>query len=342
MKSWAYRAVIEEAPGIANAALRGVATAASWGYGAGVRVVCAAYRAGILPRHRLPVPVVSVGNLTWGGTGKTPLTAHLARALHARGIRAAILTRGYGGDEPEVLRRLAPGVPVYVGPDRVATGRQAIADGAALLLLDDGFQQWRLFRDMDLVLVEAAAPFGTGHLVPRGTLREPPAALRRAQVVVITKPEAPGADVAAVSAQVRALQPSVMLLQARYRPERFDLWPSGAPQPLETLRGATACVLSGIADPAAFEALVIRLGVVPAMTRRFLDHHPYRTEELAAVAGACRQAGIAWLVTTLKDAVRFPTGALAGPDLRVAVLQVAIDLSDEGELLQRILSLRPR
>ena len=337
MKAAIYRVIMGEAHGIGATLLRGALTVASWGYGVGLQVARVARRP-----VRLPCPVVSIGNLTWGGTGKTPLAAHLAAALAQRGLRVAILARGYGGDEPAVLRRLAPGVPVFVGADRVASGRRAIAEGAQCLLLDDGFQHGRLHRDLDLVLLDAQAPFGTGHLLPRGNLREPPSALRRADLVVLTKTDAPGADEAKAVEAIRAVHPSVSIVTACYRPVAVELWPSGERQPVTALVGARAGVVSGIADPAAFEALVERLGVRPVLTRRFMDHHPYRAGELAAVAAASRQAGASWLVTTLKDAVRFPAKSWNGREVQVAVLHVALTLSDEDQLLRRILSLRCR
>ncbi len=339
LKTWGYRLITEPRPGLGGSAMRAGLQALSWGYGLGVRAARGLYDTRLRRPCRLPRPVVSVGNLTWGGTGKTPLTAHLARALQLRGARPAILLRGYGGDEPTVLRMLAPNVPVIVGADRAAGGRAAIAGGADLLLLDDGFQHWRLHRDLDIVLLDAAAPFGNGHLLPRGSLREPVGALRRAGVVVITKSDA--ADPAPVVARVRALQPAAWVTTARYRPTAFTEWPSGTPQPLAALRGARAAVLSGIADPASFERLVQTLGVEPVLTRRFLDHHPYQTEELTALAEAGRREGAAWVVTTLKDAVRFPT-TVAWGGVRVAVVRVTMEMAGEAELLQRILFLRGR
>ena len=336
MKAWGSRLITGQARGIGAGLLRGGLTVASWGYGLGVRLARGLYDTRLRRPHRLACPVVSIGNLTWGGTGKTPLTAHLARWLQQRGVRVAILTRGYGGDEPMVLRRLAAGVPVLVGADRVVSGRQAVASGAEALLLDDGFQHWRVHRDLDIVLIDATAPFGNGALLPRGPLREPVSHLRRAGVVVITKADGPQADVERVSAQVHAVHPEALVVTARYRPERFELWPAGTSQPLTALGGGRACVLSGIADPAAFEALVTRVGVVPVLTRRFVDHHPYCASDLEEVVSASREAGAAWIVTTLKDAVRFPPGRPAGTGIPIAVLHVTMELDGEAALLRRL------
>src|SRR3990167_4657318 len=153
LRSVVYRVIRGQARGVGPALTRGLLQVLSWGYRGFLMLVERSLQAGWFRPHRLTRPVVSVGNLTWGGTGKTPLAARLASQLAARGgCRPAILTRGYGGDEPSVLRRLAPGVPVLVGASRVATGRRAIRDGADLLILDDGFQHRRLHRDLDIVL----------------------------------------------------------------------------------------------------------------------------------------------------------------------------------------------
>ena len=338
VKAWGYRMMTAPPAGVVGSVVRAGLQALSWGYGLGLLAARGFYETRLTPPCRLSRPVVSIGNLTWGGTGKTPLAAHLARALQSRGARPAILLRGYGGDEPAVLRMLAPGIPVVVGADRVTAGRAAIAGGADLLLLDDGFQHWRLHRDLDMVLLDAAAPFGNGHLLPRGSLREPIGALRRAGVVVVTKADA--ADPAPVIARVKEIQPSAWITTARYRPSAFTDWPAGTKYPLEHLRGARVGLLSGIADPSSFERLVAAVGVVPVVTRRFLDHHPYRPEELAELADACRRAQAEWIVTTLKDAVRLPPGSWAG--VRVAVAHVTMEIAGEAELLQRILSLRGR
>lgn len=341
-KSWGLRVVTGQQRGPAASVLRGILTAASWGYGLGVQVAHGWYAARLRRPARLSCPVVSVGNLTWGGTGKTPLTAHLAQALHARGVRVAILVRGYGADEPQVLRRLAPDVPVFVHVDRVVAGRRAIREGARLLLLDDGFQHWRLHRDLDLVLLDAQAPFGNGRLIPRGPLREPVTALKRAGVVVITRCDEPGADIGQVMATVRALHPQAWMTTARYQAQHLERWPSGVTQPLSVLRNLRVGVLSGIGDPLAFEGFVARMGALPALTWQFPDHHGYRIDELRAVSSACQRAGVSWLVTTLKDAVRLPQATAWAGRLSIAVLHVTMDVSDEGELLQRILGLLGR
>ncbi|MGH7376234.1 MAG: tetraacyldisaccharide 4'-kinase, partial [Candidatus Methylomirabilales bacterium] len=210
----AVRAVArgEEAPGGAGGVLlRAGLRIASWAYGTAVVARTAAYRARLLATHRVPCPVVSVGNLTAGGTGKTPCVIFLARHLQQHGFRPAILLRGYGrrggtgllvasagqgllvpaaeaGDEASLLAEVLPGVPVILAADRVRGAEVALSRcGADLLILDDGYQHLRLQRDLDILLLDARSPFGSGALLPRGLLREPPAAADRADLVILTR-----------------------------------------------------------------------------------------------------------------------------------------------------------
>jgi len=307
-------------------------------YGAGVQAIQWGFRSGILKRHRLPAKVVSVGNLTWGGTGKTPLVIYLAQQLQARGHRVAVLTRGYGQDESKLMsERLAP-IPVLVGPDRVATGEQAVRDhGADLLLLDDGYQQWRLEKDLEILTADSKTPFGNGRLIPRGTLREPPAAAARAQVIVLK-----GKNSEEARFQVKRYNPGAPVFFMNYEPRRLWRWPDRQEVPLKNLRGRKLCTLAGIADPKQFEATVLGLGADPRLRYRVGDHHPYTTGELVRLLSRCHRHGIRTVVTTEKDAVRIPKvfQEAIGPDLRdteLWVLEIQPRFEpNESELLHRI------
>jgi len=292
-------------------------------YSGAVRARAVAYRRGLLPSVRLPRPVVSVGNLSFGGTGKTPTVVALVRDLARRGRRPAVLTRGYGrrasdplllvgpdalasveraGDEPLEMASRLPGVPIVVDANRGRGGQLAIAAGADVLVLDDGFQHLRLERDLDLLLIDAGDPWAGGHLPPRGRLREPLSAMSRASAVLVTKLHGHTIPDGIVST-LRHFAEDIPLLGARLEPLRLRT-PRG-PRPLEELRGRPVAVFAGLGRPAAFEELLRELGAEIAATRFFPDHHRYTPPDLKRLHRMAKRAG-AILVTTAKDAARLP------------------------------------
>jgi tetraacyldisaccharide 4'-kinase len=334
-------------------ALRGAAGL----YAAGVRLRALAYDRGWATVHRLPAAVVSVGNLTVGGTGKTPTTLYLARLLAGAGRRPAILSRGYGGrhaagagrrgvplvvgdggptplatveaagDEPVVLARRA-GTPVVVCPDRVAAGRLAVERfGADTLVLDDGFQHRRLARDLDVVLVDARTGLGNGRLLPAGPLREGPGALARADVVLLTKPAKSGSRDRLPDA-IRGLAPGAAVLTAGYRPVALTPLAGGRPAGVapgeRPLAGRRVVALSGLADPASFHDLLVDLGAREVAPLPFPDHHRYGVGDHTRIAAAAAAGDC--LVTTEKDAVKLDAGRLAS--LPALVLEVALEPDD--------------
>jgi len=226
-----------------------------------------AYRHGVFATHAASAPVISVGNLTAGGTGKTPFTIRLVQHLLQAGRRPAILTRGYGAadpdraDEVQLLRRLLPDVPVYAGADRVMLAQRACGDGANVLILDDGFQHQRLRRNLDIVLIDATCPWGGGLPLPAGLLREFRSAIRRAHVVALTHtpPDPDTPMIAALSAELKRLHPSAPLLFTRHVPTRLATL-SGEVRPLAALHGQPVVALSAIGRPAAFTATLGELG----------------------------------------------------------------------------------
>lgn len=294
-------------------------------YAAAVWIRCAAYRRGVSRSHRLPVPVVSVGNLTFGGTGKTPTVIALARDLARRGRRPAVLTRGYGrrdktslvligpdtgftperaGDEPLEMAERLPGVPIVVDPDRAHGGREAVRHGADILLLDDGFQHLAVARDLDLVLVDAGDPWGGGHLPPLGRLREPVSALRRASAVVVSKLEADDdGALERIRQRVQRLAPAVPVFATRLVASRLRT--PGGQRPLSSLDGRRVLAFAGLGRPGGFEQLLERSGARIIARRWFADHHAYTQSELAALSDRAKRLD-ATLVTTAKDAVKLP------------------------------------
>ncbi len=322
-------------------------------YGAGLALRRLGYASGIFRRRSLPCRVVGVGNLTVGGTGKTPLVELLARALAARKQRVVVLSRGYGrraggavaavtdggrwlltareaGDEPALLaRRLAdvPGsVPVVVGRDRFRAGLWAVERFRPdVLLLDDGFQHWRLRKDVEVVCLDARAPWGSGGLLPRGSLREPAAALGRADLLVLTHGDAAG-DLERLRAELRVWAPTAPIAVGAYEPDGVMELGSGAVYPLEALRGTSVLAFAGIAVPENFAGTLRGLGIGPRDLVAFPDHHPYGAGDLAGLEARAREVGATALVTTEKDAVRLPlTGTLP-----VWALRIRLRLDDAG------------
>ncbi len=315
-------------------------------YGTVLKGIHYAYQKGILKTHRLNVPVVSVGNLTWGGTGKTPIVMQLAKGFEKQGKHVAVLTRGYGRDEAKLLTQRLNPIPVLVNPDRVAAGERAVKEhGADLLLLDDGYQQWRLKKDVEILLLNAAAPFGpNGKLIPQGILREPKEALKRAHLIVLTKAERNLDGLEDLERQIRGWT-EAPIFRATTRPISLTHWPSGKSSPTKELKGERVATLAGIAEPQQFEATVESLGASIGLKFRFRDHRPYTAGELIRVISRCQRHGIQTLVTTAKDAIRFPrllTESL-GSDLRgmdIVVLEILLEFEpDESKLLHRIDSL---
>lgn len=274
----------------------------SWLFAAGTGLRNALYDIGLLRSVRLPLPSVSVGNLSVGGTGKTPVAAWVAQELVRLGARPAIVMRGYGADEPLVHRRLNPDVPVIVNPDRVAGAAEALRRGATVVVLDDAFQHRRARRDLDLVLV-AAEQGAARRLLPAGPLREGPRALRRAAMLLVTRKTATLADAETVAAEwtgFAGAPPSGVLALApdALRDARDAAAP---PQALEALRGCRVLAISAIGAPSAFAGQLAALGAVVTQAA-FPDHHAFDARDAAALAERASDAEFA--VCTLKDAVK--------------------------------------
>jgi tetraacyldisaccharide 4'-kinase len=265
-------------------------------------------RAGVA--RRASVPVISVGNLTVGGAGKTPLAIELARRLRGLGRRPAILTRGYharAGQTPdEVLEFHAaiPGTPVVVDPDRIRGAATAATQHSAdCVVLDDGFQHRRLARDLDIVLVDTLNPWGGGRLLPAGRLREPRENLRRASLVVLTRVnQAPPGDVERIAADCARLAPGAPVLRSAAELEAC-LRRDGAPVSADALRTGGVLGVCGLGNPATFQRLVDDLSP-HARLLAYPDHHRYGRRDVSAIQAAAQTCGAAWVVTTRKDWVK--------------------------------------
>lgn len=301
----------------------------------------AAYDSGLFATKRLDVPVVSVGNLTVGGTGKTPMVVWVARELIARGRRPGVLSRGYRAqgeqnDEGRLLERLLPDVAQVQNPDRVEGGQALVASGADVIVLDDGFQHRRLGRDVDLVLVDATRPWGlpapegggdpVRALLPRGFLREAPTGLARASAVVLTRcDQVAEARIQALEAELERLAPGVPRARARHRATELRT-PEGT-RPLADLAGRDVVLVSGLGNPEAFERSARDAGARVVATQRFPDHHHFRRAELEELTPAG-----AVILTSAKDAVKLELEGVP-----CWVLEVDLEVTAGAAVLEALL-----
>lgn len=348
--------------------LLGVLKALSHVFGLVVSIRYFLYRTGLKRRYPLGIQVISIGNVTAGGTGKTPVTEIFARMLAKEGRKVAILSRGYrrkespwwkriftqviepplvvsdgrrvlldatiGGDEPYMLASNLPGVAVVVDRNRVKAGRYAIRKlGCDTLLLDDGFQYQKLKHSIDVVLVDSSNPFGNGNMLPRGILREPVRNLKRADIIFLTKCRG---DVSAVKAEIRKYNRNAEIVECNHTPKLLrDVW-SREELPLSWLNGKTICTLSGIASPKGFENSLRNLGSKVVWCERYADHHRYDSSEILYALNRSADMGADALITTEKDAVRFPR--LEATPIKCLYLRVAIEIFSGEENFTSIIN----
>jgi tetraacyldisaccharide 4'-kinase len=321
------------------------------------------YRSGWRAQYHLGTQVVAIGNITVGGTGKTPVVELLARSLRERGRRVAILSRGYkskkldrpqkwqtaegqpfpselmpklvstgrallldskfAGDEPFMLARNLDGVAVVVDKNRVKGGRFAVGElGCDTLLLDDGMQYLDLAHSIDIVLVDAGSPFGTEALLPRGTLREPPKNLRRASYILITKCR--GLENEALIARIRKYNRTAEIIECTHGPIYLEDVFTRERKPLDYLHGKWVGSISAIAVPEAFEGSLEKLGARVEIRRRFSDHYRFSKREVEKFMQRCVERDMEMIVTTEKDAVRFPRPSSV--DVPVYFLRIEVEI----------------
>jgi tetraacyldisaccharide 4'-kinase len=314
----------------------------------------------LLRLRRLPVAVISVGNLTMGGTGKTPCVLRLAELLKERGRKPAILTRGYGRQSPDRCALAGPGAdmpahhsgdeaqifirsgvaPVGIGADRFQSGTLLLRDYVPdVVLLDDGFQHWKLARDVDIVLIDALEPFGGGDVFPLGRLREPLSALARASLILITRCE--GSDLARpITREVRRWHPNVPVFQAGVQPLAWVKQDTGERFGIDERPFGVAGAFCGLGNPATFRRTLDAMGVEVVDWIEFDDHHRYRPRELQNVAAQMTARGATALVTTEKDAINLCESPreLVAP-LPLYWLQIGIKIEREDEFLSAAMSL---
>ena len=321
---------------------RGGLRLASAVYGLGVRLRNQGYERGWKNRTQASIPVISVGNLTLGGTGKTPCVEYIARFFRQHERRVAILSRGYGSetgrnDEALVLEENLPDVPHLQGADRVELARVAVEElESEVLVLDDGFQHRRLKRDLDLVLLDATCPWGYGHLFPRGLLREPPQSLRRANMILLTRcDQVLPAAVTQLRHEVSRWAPHVPIAETTHHPAAW-VNANHATADVAALRGRTAAGFCGLGNPEAFRRTLEQLGLNVIAWRTYPDHHGYTRDDVEQLRAWARALPPDTLVaTTQKDLVKICLDRLA--DKELWALQIQLEVTSGRENLERML-----
>ncbi len=344
VETFLLEVILEERPGKRAAVVRGVLYGMSKVFQVAVKARRFLYNVRILRDSTLGVQVIAIGNLTVGGTGKTPVVEKFARVLRDQGRNVAILSRGYrskpvpahqwllnkvllrddttpprvvsdgksllldsemAGDEPYMLASNLKDVVVLVDKDRVKSGRYAIEKyGCDTLLLDDGFQYWKLRgRRQDIVLIDRQQPFGNERLLPRGTLREPPSHLARASTIFITKSDGNTAELRRRIAQVN---PAAGIIECIHHPLYLEDVFTGQRIGIDFLKGQKVASLSGIAQPESFEQSLVKLGAELVYSKRFADHHRFTQQEILNAINRSKKRQADSIITTQKDAVRFP------------------------------------
>jgi tetraacyldisaccharide 4'-kinase len=326
--------------GVVPSAARGLLGGLSLFYGAGVRVRNGAFNIGVQRVHRASVPVVSVGNVTTGGTGKTPFVAYLANWFGEQDVRVAVLSRGYRSlpgevnDEKLMLDQLCPDVPHLQNPDRVTSARLASDEHCAqLLLLDDGFQHRRLERDLDIVLVDALNPFGYGYLLPRGLLREPLSGLKRADVIVLTRTDQCSDGVAEQTIdRIGSIRGSDEHVEVAFTPDRL-VNSAGETAEFESIHPEKIAAFCGIGNPDGFARTIADCGLRIADTlQKFPDHYHYTVNDLTAIGKQAKEKSVTAILTTRKDLVKIKRTELAGRPLWA--VQIEVNIVAGAELLQ--------
>jgi tetraacyldisaccharide 4'-kinase len=326
--------------GFSAALLRSLLWLAQWPYRLAIAWRNRRYDQGRLEVHVAAVPVISVGNLTVGGTGKTPTVAWLARWFRGHGVRVSIISRGYGAergavnDEALELEDQLPDVPHLQNPDRVAAAQAAVEELASqLIVLDDAFQHRRIARDLDIVLLDALEPFGFDHLIPRGTLRELPASLRRAQVVALSRSDMiDDSRRDAIWERVRRIAPDAICLESAHRPQRL-IAADGREEPLAGLANLPVAAFCGIGNPTGFQNTLLACGCQIKAFRAMPDHCAYQREDVDSLVAWARMAPDAQaLICTHKDLVKLRTTQLGGRPLWG--LAVALEILRGSEMLE--------
>ena len=372
MKRALYTFITSKQRGVFGTLLYPLLVLLRWLYGTTVRIRNYCFTKGIFRQKRLPCTVISVGNIVAGGTGKTPAVAALATLLQRSGFRVSILLRGYrrrsreavtvvsdgenrlcareeSGDEADMLARQLPKTPIIVGKQRYLAGKTALDRFKSdILILDDGFQHRQLGRDIDILTIDATQPYGTGKLLPLGTLREPPTAVKRADIILLTRTGMVGAQTSHLKTALNRFAPHLPILESVHRPTNLYWLGGGNPDqqsenttiaasfPINALAGKRLLAVCGIGNPEAFAATLAQYCPQAVELLAFPDHHVYTESDLQQIERYMKRCDAEWIITTQKDEQKLIPYATHLP---IAVLAVELVITDGEAVLMDAVSL---
>ncbi len=361
MKRRLYTFITTQQRGVFPTLFRILLIPLCWLYSAAVWIRNYCFMIGVIKQKRLPCTVISVGNIVVGGTGKTPASAAIAKLLQNKGFQVAILLRGYkrrsseeitvvsdgenllcsraeSGDEANMLARQLTNIPIVIGKRRYFVGKTALDRFKSnILILDDGYQHRQLARDVDILTIDATQPYGTGALLPVGTLREPISALQRADIILLTRTDAVGTQVSDLKAELNRLTPNIPILESIHQPTSL-YWlnqPGKHPtMPIKNLTGKRLLAVCGIGNPKAFVATLEKYNPEAVELFAFPDHHVYTESDLLQIQQRMKRCSAEWVVTTQKDEQKL---ASLSTKLPIVVLAVELIITDGAAVLMETL-----
>ncbi|MFC1806797.1 tetraacyldisaccharide 4'-kinase [Candidatus Omnitrophota bacterium] len=311
-------------------------------YGFIVKLRLFLYKAGVFKVHKLKADVISVGNITWGGTGKTPLVEALCGRLKSQGRDVALLTRGYGGDEDRALQDNLSDIPVIAGKNRLKNALLAQSEGKIdLFILDDGFGHLRIDRRVEILTINATNPFGPKRLLPAGMLREPIKNISRADIIILTKTDlVSGSKLESVKDTIKGVDPSIDIFESTHEPLVF-VDSNSKERELEYIREKNICTISGLGDNSSFVDTLKMIGSKVSLSYFFIDHHKYTRDQLNKIIKKCEDSKIRTIVITDKDWVKIRDLKISFSNIEVLVLKIGIKIENEEIFIRRLLSILP-
>lgn len=335
MRNFIYSLMIDARSGFLLDIIKIFLFALSLIYGFAIFVRKIFYKCGIFKTHKAMLKVISVGNITLGGTGKTPFVIALSQMLENELKKnVCVLIRGYGWDEQAMLKNKLADIPVIVGQDRARSALKAVRlYGSNTAVLDDGFQHWELFRDLDIVLIDSKEPFGNSQLFPRGVLREPKEALKRADIIVLTKVDKGGKNLDSIKSEITKINRGALFLEAIHKPSHLYDSKARRRHELTFINNKRVMLFSSIGDPAYFADTVIGLGAKIAEHVKFPDHHNYKKSDIDYILKRCSERSFDYIVTTEKDIVKLTRLGLYLSSYTVLVLAIELNITSGKEAL---------